>query len=109
MTKPVDSKQFYRTPWGMAFMSYLMAMGLVGVLTPPDILTVYSWTRPSIDFMASFVSQIDKVTAQGVDHFFVQVWLGFWVLLVLRAIKTPAINNHVSYLPKMSNCVWCVH
>ena len=68
MTKPVDHKQFYRTPWGMAFIAYLMAMGLVGALTPPDILTAYSWTRPFTDFMASLVSQIDKVTALGIDE-----------------------------------------
>ena len=67
MTKPGDPKQFYRTPWGMAFIAYLIAMGLVGALMPPDILTAYSWTRPFTDFMASFISQIDKVTALGID------------------------------------------
>jgi len=79
MTKPVDYRQFYRTPWGMAFISYLMAMGLVGALTPPDILTAYSWTRPFTDFMASIVSQIDKVTSLGIDadinrFFFSVMW-----------------------------------
>ncbi len=68
MTKPVDHKQFYRTPLGMAFISYLMAMGLVVALTPPDILTAYSWTRPFTDFMDSYVSQIDKVTLMRSDR-----------------------------------------
>lgn len=88
MTKPVDHKQFYRTPWGMAFIAYLMAMGLVGALTPPDILTAYSWTRPFTDFMASLVSQIDKVTALGIDadinrFYFSVMWACSPILIML--------------------------
>jgi hypothetical protein len=68
MTKPVDYRQFYRSPWGMALMACVLVMGLVGALTPPDILTAYSWTRPSIDFMASIDSQIDKRCADNVAN-----------------------------------------
>lgn len=77
-------KAFYKSPWGVAFMAYFVAMGLVGALTPQDILTAYSWTRPFTDFMASIVPQIDKVTALGIDpdinrFYFSVMWAGGFV------------------------------
>lgn len=86
-----DVKQFWSTPLGVTFISYIVGMGLVGALTPPDILTAYSWTRPFTDFMASYVSQIDKVTALGIDvdinrFYFSVMWAGSPVLGVMYVI-----------------------
>ncbi len=84
-------KAFYKSPWGVAFMAYFVAMGLVGALTPPDILTAYSWTRPFTDFMASIVPQIDKVTALGIDadinrFYFSVMWAGSPVLVLMYGL-----------------------
>ncbi len=83
-----DFKAFYKSPWGKAFIAYFVAMGLVGALTPPDILTAYSWTRPFTDFMASIVPQIDKVTALGIDpdinrFYFSVMWAGSPVIFII--------------------------
>jgi hypothetical protein len=89
-----ELKVFCKSPWGMSFTGYFIAMGLVGALTPPSILTVYSWIRPFTDLMASLVSQIDKVTALGIDadinrFYFSVMWAGapFLVLIYALAIK----------------------
>lgn len=84
-------KAFYKSPWGVAFIAYFVAMGLVGALTPQDILTAYSWTRPFTDFMASIVPQIDKVTALGIDpdinrFYFSVMWAGSPVLVLIFAL-----------------------
>lgn len=81
-------KAFYKSPWGIAFIAYFVLMGLVGALTPADILTAYSWTRPFTDFMASIVPQIDKVTALGIDpdinrFYFSVMWAASPVLVFL--------------------------
>ncbi|MEN9842590.1 MAG: hypothetical protein RLZZ612_419 [Pseudomonadota bacterium] len=88
MTQASDYKAFYKSPWGVAFMAYFVAMGLVGALTPPDILTAYRWTRPFTDFMASIVPQIDKVTALGIDadinrFYFSVMWAGSPMIFIL--------------------------
>jgi hypothetical protein len=91
MTSAVNYKVFYKSPWGMAFIGYFVAMGLVGALTPPDILTAYSWTRPFTDFMANIVPQIDKVTALGIDadinrFYFSVMWAGSPVLVLMYGL-----------------------
>jgi hypothetical protein len=93
MTSTMDYKVFYKSPWGMAFIAYFVAMGLVGALTPPDILTAYGWTRPFTDFMASIVPQIDKVTALGIDadinrFYFSVMWAGSPVVFLLTVTST---------------------
>ena len=67
MHKKFNRQQFWGTPLGVSFCGYFVLMGLVGALPPPDILSAYSWTKPFTNFMASLVSQIDKVTALGID------------------------------------------
>jgi hypothetical protein len=103
MTQTPDYKAFYKSPWGLAFMAYFVAMGLVGALTPPDILTAYSWTRPFTDFMASIVPQIDKVTALGIDadinrFYFSVMWAGSpvavaWVFFFLWVTRHGYLMN----------------
>ncbi len=113
-----DFKAFYKSPWGMAFMAYFVAMGLVGALTPPDILKAYSWTRPFTDFMASIVPQIDKVTALGIDadinrFYFSVMWAGSPVIFALIVVSTWAtrqshLNDPKSLwrLPFWKNLLW---
>ncbi len=63
----VDYKKFYASPWGMVFIAYFVAMGLVGALTPADILKANPWARDFCDFMAGIVPLIDRVTALNIE------------------------------------------
>lgn len=97
--KQIDFKAFYKSPWGKAFIAYFVVMGLVGALTPPDILTAYGWTRPFTDFMASIVPQIDKVTALGIDpdinrFYFSVMWAGSPVLVLLTLLSFWRKREH---------------
>ena len=92
-------KAFYKSPWGVAFIAYFVAMGLVGALTPQDILTAYSWTRPFTDFMASIVPQIDKVTSLGIDpdinrFYFSVMWAGSPVFALLSLVSFWQTREH---------------
>lgn len=84
----VDYKKFYTSPWGIVFITYFVAMGLVGALTPADILTANSWARDFCNFMAGICSQIDAVTAIGLSpdinrFYFSVLWTGSPILLAL--------------------------
>lgn len=88
MHKKFNWQQLWRTPLGVSFCGYFVLMGLVGALTPPDILSAYSWTKPFTNFMASLVSQIDKVTALGIDadinrFYFSVMWACSPILIML--------------------------
>lgn len=88
----VDYKKFYTSPWGIVFIAYFVAMGLVGALTPADILKANPWARDFCDFMASYVSQIDKVTVLNIEpdinrFYFSVMWAGSPVLLILIMIS----------------------
>jgi hypothetical protein len=87
--KPVITsyKQFYTSPWGIAFIAYFVAMGLVGAFTPADILKANPWAREFCDFMANIVPQIDKVTALNIApdinrFYFSVMWAGSPFLFV---------------------------
>lgn len=90
--KKVDYKKFYASPWGMVFIAYFVAMGLVGALTPADILKANPWARDFCDFMAGIVPQIDRVTALNVEpdinrFYFSVMWTGSPFLLILIMIS----------------------
>jgi hypothetical protein len=81
-------KQFYTSPWGIAFIAYFVVMGLVGAFTPADILKANPWAREFCDFMASLVPQIDAVTklniAPDINRFYFSVmWAGSPVAFIL--------------------------
>jgi hypothetical protein len=86
----VDYKKFYTSPWGIVFIAYFVAMGLVGALTPADILTANSWARDFCNFMAGIVPQIDRVTALNIESdinrfYFSVMWAGSPLLFVFIA------------------------
>jgi hypothetical protein len=86
----VDCKKFYTTPWAIVFIAYFVAMGLVGALTPADILTANSWAKDFCNFMAGLVPQIDRVTALSIESdinrfYFSVMWAGSPLLFVFIA------------------------
>jgi hypothetical protein len=98
--KPVITsyKQFYTSPWGIAFIAYFVAMGLVGALTPADILKVNPWAREFCDFMAGIVPQIDAVTklniAPDINRFYFSVmWAGSPIVFIFLVVSTWVVRK----------------
>jgi len=68
--------------------AYYLVMALVGACIPDDILKANAWAREFSDFMASIVSQIDRITAVGIKpdvnrFYFSVLWAGSPLLLFI--------------------------
>lgn len=68
--------------------AYFALMGLIALLIPGDILQAHAWAVTFSDFMASWVPQIDRITALGIlpdlnRFYFSVLWAMSPVLFVL--------------------------
>jgi hypothetical protein len=83
---PVESF-FWRTPFGIASISYYLLMALVGLLIPDDIFKANPWAQDFSDLIASTVPQIDRITALNIKpdvnrFYFSVLWAGSPALFV---------------------------
>lgn len=98
-----DWKSMLRNPYGLALVAYYAVMAVVGMLIPEDILRSHAWAREFSDFMASFVPQIDRITALNIKpdvnrFYFSVLWAGSPVLaslIFLGAYKNGINTNYV--------------
>jgi hypothetical protein len=84
-------KSVWLNPFGLAMVAYYLVMALVGICIPDDILKANAWAREFSDFMASIVSQIDRITQIGIKpdvnrFYFSVLWAGSPLLLSIASL-----------------------